>query len=164
MNLRVAGPPLTCSLNNGKGIRYVIFCQGCKHHCPGCQNPETWDFAGGELVDVIAIEADILEHPFIDGVTFSGGDPMEQQEAFIEIARFCHEHHLNVWCYTGYVFEDLTDKPLLQHVDVLVDGPFIESLTEGEHPYCGSTNQRIIHLGFHDLVDEESNGYEWRWC
>ena len=58
MNLRVAGPPLTCSLNNGKGVRYVIFCQGCKHHCPGCQNPETWDFNGGELISLEDIEED----------------------------------------------------------------------------------------------------------
>lgn len=147
MNLRVAGPPLTCSLNNGKGVRYVIFCQGCKHHCPGCQNPETWDFNGGELIAIEDIEEDILRHPYIDGVTFSGGDPMEQWAALSELAKWCHANNLNVWCYTGYLFEDLTDNPLLQHVDVLVDGPFIESLTEGEHPYCGSTNQRIIHIG-----------------
>ena len=147
VNLRVAGPPLTCSLNNGKGVRYVIFCQGCKHHCPGCQNPETWDFDGGELISLEDIEEDILKHPFIDGVTFSGGDPMEQCLPLSALAKWCHAHHLNVWCYTGYLFEDLTDNSLLQHVDVLVDGPFIESLTEGEHPYCGSTNQRIIHLG-----------------
>lgn len=146
MKVRLAGI-IENSLNNGIGIRKVIFAQGCKHNCPGCFNPHTHCMNGGELFDIQEIADKCNEDYFIDGVTFSGGDPFEQPKAFSELAKLIN---VNIWCFTGYTFETLLSMPdklcLLNEIDVLVDGRFDINKTEGEHKYRGSSNQRIIDV------------------
>lgn len=141
------------SLVNGPGIRCVLFLQGCTHHCPGCQNPETHDIHGGTLCSTQAILNDILTDRNLDGVTLSGGDPLLQPKACTEIAKACKQHGLSVWVYTGYLFEDIyTEKlgkdaaNLLQYIDVLVDGLFDEALKSENCLWRGSTNQRLIDV------------------
>ena len=120
------------SLVNGPGIRRVFFSQGCKHNCIGCFNPDTHDFNGGEERDIEELIKDLADNPFIDGVTFSGGDPLEQANKFIYIAKAARELGLNIWSYTGYKFEYLLEhanefnkwKEYLENIDVLVDGKF----------------------------------------
>lgn len=140
--MRIAGV-LTCSLVNGDGARYVIFTQGCEHHCKGCQNPDTWDFNGGYDVDVSVIADDVRKHRMIDGITLSGGDPFYQQDECVELLKLLQEY--NVWIYTGFVYEDIADTELAKMADVIVDGPFIEEL-RCEGKMYGSSNQRIIRL------------------
>ena len=141
------------SLVNGPGIRCVLFLQGCTHHCPGCQNPETHDIHGGTPCSTQAILNDILTDRNLDGVTLSGGDPLLQPKACTEIAKACKQHGLSVWVYTGYLFEDIyTEKlgkdavNLLQYIDVLVDGLFDETLKSENCLWRGSTNQRLIDV------------------
>lgn len=141
------------SLVNGPGIRCVLFLQGCTHHCPGCQNPETHDIHGGTPCSTQAILNDILTDKNLDGVTLSGGDPLLQPKACTEIAKACKQHGLSVWVYTGYLFEDIyTEKldkdaaNLLQYIDVLVDGLFDEVLKSENCLWRGSTNQRLIDV------------------
>ena len=138
--MRVAGV-LPCSFVNGDGARYVVFTQGCVHHCPGCQNPETWDPTGGVEMSPTEIAADFRKHRLLDGITLSGGDPFCQQEACLELLDLLPG--VNVWIYTGYEYEDICDTPLAKRADVLVVGPFREELRcEGQ--MYGSSNQRII--------------------
>lgn len=146
MKIRLAGI-IENSLNNGIGIRKVIFAQGCKHNCPGCFNPHTHDMYGGKLFDIQEIADICNDDYFIDGVTFSGGDPFEQPEAFSELAKLIN---VNIWCFTGYTYEQLLNLPekrcLLKEIDVLVDGRFDINKIGGEHKYRGSNNQRIIDV------------------
>jgi anaerobic ribonucleoside-triphosphate reductase activating protein len=140
------------SLVNGEGLRYVIFGQICKHNCLGCFNPSTHSPQGGAWVEIDSLLSKILHHPLIDGVTFSGGDPFEQAEAFYTLAKEIKSTPLSLWCYTGYTFEHLLKKDnphwnhLLSKVDVLVDGPFIQALHAPHLSFRGSSNQRIIDV------------------
>lgn len=138
--MRIAGI-LPCSFVNGDGSRYVVFTQGCTHHCPGCQNPETWDLTGGTEISAAEIAADFRKHRLLDGITLSGGDPFCQQEACMELLDLLPD--VNVWIYTGYEYEDICDTPLAKRADVLVVGPFVEDL-RCEGKLYGSSNQRII--------------------
>ena len=152
MKIRLAGEMTTDSIVDGDGIRSVIWCQGCIHNCPGCHNPETHSFDKGILREVSEILDEIRELEFQDGITLSGGDPMCQIDACLEIAKFCQSIGLNVWCYTGYKLEDLLKriekesklKELLENIDVLVDSPFILELKSYDVPFRGSSNQRLI--------------------
>ena len=152
MKIRLAGDITTDSIVDGEGIRSVIWTQGCIHNCPGCHNPGTHDFNGGFLRDVSDVIDEISKIEFQDGITLSGGDPLCQIDACLEIAKWCQEHDLNVWCYTGYKIEDLLKrakkepnlKKLLENVDVLVDSPFILALKSYDVPFRGSKNQRLI--------------------
>ena len=152
MKIRLAGI-IENSINNGEGIRKVIFAQGCKHHCKGCFNPSTHDFSGGYECDTDKIIERINNDYMIDGVTFSGGDPFEQAEAFAEIAKNINPE-LNIWCYTGYTLQEIIDKAnekpewvdLLTHIDVLVDGKFEEDKKDRNLKFKGSSNQNIIQL------------------
>lgn len=138
--MRVAGV-LPCSFVNGEGSRYVVFVQGCKHGCKGCQNPETWDFNGGYEMTTEEIAADYKKRRLLDGITLSGGDPFYQQEACLELLNLLPG--VNVWVYTGFEYEEIRDTELAKKADVLVVGPFVEALRcEGE--MYGSANQRII--------------------
>ena len=149
MEIRIAGT-VDDSIVDGPGFRYTVFTQGCSHHCPGCHNPETHDFAGGRTVDTDAIVAQMRANPLLDGLTLSGGDPMEQPAPCAELARQAHALGLNVWCYTGYTLEQLLQEAdpdrmaLLRETDVLVDGPFLLAQRSLELKYCGSRNQRRI--------------------
>lgn len=138
--MRVAGT-LPCSFVNGDGARYVVFVQGCRHGCRGCQNPETWGMNGGREVAVSEIAADYRKRRLLDGITLSGGDPFYQQEACLELLDALPG--VSVWIYTGFEYEEIQDTELARRADVLVVGPFIEELRcEGE--LYGSSNQRII--------------------
>lgn len=137
------------SIVDGEGIRYVIFTQGCPHHCFGCHNPNTHSFTDGKLVSVEEILADILKNKnYIDGITLSGGEPFCQSDQCSIIAEQAQKMGLSVWCYTGYLFEDLYAKHhrLLEFVDILVDGPFNMDERSLDLDFRGSTNQRIIDV------------------
>lgn len=151
MKVRLAGI-IETSINNGEGIRKVIFAQGCKHHCKGCFNPDTHDFNGGYECDTEKIIERINNDYMIDGVTFSGGDPFEQAEAFAHIAKNINKE-LTIWCYTGYTLQQIIDninrpgwKELITNIDVLVDGKFEEDKKDRNLKYKGSSNQNIIEL------------------
>ena len=144
--MRIAGVN-TCSLVNGDGVRYVIFVQGCKHHCKGCQNQWSWDMDGGTDIPVEMIAEDVRKHRMVDGITLSGGDPFYQQDECVRLLKLLHEY--NVWIYTGFEYEQIADTELAKMADVIVDGPFVEEL-RCEGKMYGSSNQRIIRLNKHD--------------
>ncbi len=150
MNIRIAGIT-NDSIVDGPGLRLTVFTQGCPHHCPGCHNPQSHDFQGGEVRSTESIIDIARDNFLLDGVTLSGGEPFAQAEACAEIAKEAHELGLNVWCYSGYTFERLLHgEPawlnLLQNIDVLVDGPFILELRTLDAKFRGSSNQRIIDV------------------
>ena len=149
MKIKVAGI-VQDSIVDGKGLRFVVFTQGCPHQCPGCHNPETHDIRGGTLMDVEEIIAQMYANPLCDGLTLSGGEPFFQQFACAEIAKAAKARGMNVWCYTGYTLNELSSIPaaddLLAYVDVLVDGRFIQSKRSLDLDYRGSTNQRVIDM------------------
>lgn len=149
MNIRIAGT-VNDSIVDGPGLRYAVFVQGCSHRCPGCQNPETHDPLGGHDDDTNNLIAKMKKNPLLSGLTLSGGEPMEQPIPCLALAKAAHESGLNVWCYTGYTWEQLTqendpDRMALMHeIDVLVDGPFIQAEKSLELDFRGSRNQRLI--------------------
>lgn len=155
MKIRLATPNLQQdSIVDGEGIRSVIWTQGCPHNCKGCHNPGTHSIDGGFLVDVDDIKKQIDNLKFQDGITFSGGDPMIQPESCLEIAKYCHQKGLNVWCYTGYTYEQLLNlatkkkaiSEFLKQIDVLVDGKFMMEEKSYDVVFRGSKNQRLIDV------------------
>lgn len=142
------------SLVNGKGLRKVFFSQGCSHHCEGCFNQHTWEFAGGRMFDMDELVQKVKDEPFLDGVTFSGGDPFQQADKFAYLAKKLHEANINIWAYTGYTFEELMKlaqtnphiKQMINNVDVVVDGRFMKDKMSENLKYCGSSNQRVIDV------------------
>lgn len=135
---------------DGPGFRTTVYCAGCPNRCPGCHNPQSWDISNGKEVDIEDILDVILADPFAD-VTFSGGDPMFQPAGFAALAKAVKEHSgKNIWCYTGYLFEDLLgnvqQRDLLNYIDVLVDGRFVEVLKDETLRFRGSSNQRVINV------------------
>lgn len=137
------------SIVDGDGIRYVIFTQGCPHHCPGCHNPQTHSFDAGKFVSVDELFADISKRKdYIDGITLSGGEPFCQSDQCSVIAEQAQKMGLTVWCYTGYLFEELYGRNdrLLNHIDILVDGPFIQQKRSLALQFRGSSNQRLIDI------------------
>ena len=150
MKIRLASAIQPDSIVDGEGIRTVIWTQGCSHNCKGCHNPATHDFKGGfeTTTEEICKELKTLEGQ--DGITFSGGDPLFQVEACTEIAKCAKELGLDVWCYTGFTFEELMTKKknieFLKYVDVLVDGKFILSERSLNVDFRGSRNQRILDI------------------
>ena len=135
---------------DGPGFRTTVYCAGCPNRCPGCHNPQSWDIANGKEVDIEDILDVILADPFAD-VTFSGGDPMFQPAGFVALAKAVKERSgKNIWCYTGYLFEDLLgnvqQRELLNYIDVLVDGRFVEVLKDETLRFRGSSNQRVINV------------------
>lgn len=142
------------SLVNGPGLRRVIFAQGCKHNCEGCFNPHTHSFEQGQLMDMDEILKSIKDNPIISGVTFSGGDPFEQGDKFAYMAKKIKEFGINIWCYTGYTFEQIIEnkncnpgwEDLIKYLDVLVDGKFQQDKMCLDIKYRGSSNQRIIDI------------------
>ena len=135
---------------DGPGFRTAVYCAGCNHQCPGCHNPQSWAFDGGRDMTIKEIMRVILADPYTRGVTFTGGDPMYQAAGFAELAREIHRRtNKDIWCYTGFTFESLINedqRELLAELDVLVDGPFIERLRDGDLLFRGSSNQRIIDV------------------
>ena len=156
IQLRVAGV-IEESIVDGPGLRFVLFLQGCRLRCPGCQNPQTWDFDGGTLVNAAEVLERIKRDPIVHGVTFSGGEPFEQAEALLPLAVALKEQGYHLMAFTGYTLEQLLQKPeyeaFLEKLDLLVDGPFIEAQKSLGLRFRGSRNQRIIN----NLKMEEDN-------
>ena len=138
---------------NGLGVRVSLFVSGCRNHCPGCFQPETWDFGYGEPFTK-EIEDEIIEAlrpSWIQGLSILGGEPMEpeNQAALLPfLSRVRRElPDKDIWLYTGYTFEAVSDSELLPLVDVLVDGPFVDGQKDISLSFRGSRNQRILTLG-----------------
>lgn len=137
---------------NGEGLRVVLWVSGCSHHCEGCHNAVTWDPNGGLVFDAAAEEElfSLLSRDYISGITFSGGDPLYTGNRE-EIERLARKVKLeypekNIWLYTGYRWEEISALPLMQYIDVLVDGKFIADLKDTKLHWKGSFNQRIIDV------------------
>ena len=159
------------SVANGPGVRVVLWVSGCSLHCKGCHNPQTWDFNSGQFFDEAAKQElfDALSKPYIQGITFSGGHPLEPQNSK-EVLSLIKEIKdkfpaKDIWLYTGYTFEEICERYCnqafynlyknakepnvwsnIQYVDVLVDGPYIESQRDITLPFRGSKNQRLIDV------------------
>ena len=146
---------------NGKGVRVSVFVSGCRHHCKNCFNSEAWDFNYGKEFNFTVIKEvmDAINHDYIEGLSILGGEPFEpeNQLGVLELLtefrnRFKDK---NVWCYTGFLYEDLISgkvgdveivKEILSKLDVLVDGKFIEGLKDASLLFRGSSNQNIIDV------------------
>ena len=152
--IRLAADLQTDSIVDGPGLRAVLWTQGCGHQCKGCQNPQTWDFNGGGLVPIEMVKEAIDELEYHSGLTISGGDPMYQPEACLEIAKYAKTKGLNIWVYTGYTLEELLKLSktkeiyleFLKEIDVLVDGRFILAERDLNILFRGSRNQRLIDM------------------
>lgn len=145
-------------VSNGLGVGVALFTQGCPFHCPGCFNPETWDFNSGKEFTKETKNGiiELIKRPYIDRFSILGGEPLVPQNRF-ELACLIQNiknkrPDIKIWIYTGYLLENLLkeDSQYLQNIlyntDVLVDGPFIQELKDISLPFCGSRNQRIIDL------------------
>ena len=150
MQIRLASELQPDSIVDGEGIRTVIWTQGCSHNCKGCHNPSTHDFKGGFLKTTDEINKELSSLEGQTGITFSGGDPLFQVEACTEIAKYARSIGLDVWCYTGFTFDELIknkkNTEFLKYVDVLVDGKFIIEERSLNLDFRGSCNQRIIDV------------------
>ena len=150
-SIKIAGT-VNDSIVDGAGYRYTIFVQGCPHHCEGCQNPQTHDFAAGKTTDTDRLYEQIIENTLLSGVTFSGGEPFCQPAPLAELAKKIKAQGLDLWVYTGYTYEELAAASdasvhdLLTLADVLVDGRFDLSQRDLTLAFRGSRNQRIIDL------------------
>ena len=149
MKIKVAGIQYETMID-GPGFRITIYSQGCQHHCPGCHNPQTWDFNGGKEYTVDELFDIIIKEEYSD-VTFSGGDPMFQVEAFTELAqKVKNKTNKTIWCYSGYTYEEIKKSPkmsvILPYIDVLVDGRFMIEKRNTDLKFRGSENQRIVYL------------------
>ena len=139
------------SIVDGPGIRTTVFGQGCPHHCPGCHNPETWAFGCGTEVPVETVVEMVKANPLCRGVTFSGGEPFAQAGEFARLGRLLKAAGYEVASYSGYTFEQLLQgtaeqRELLETVDVLIDGPFVQAERSLELNFRGSRNQRILNV------------------
>jgi anaerobic ribonucleoside-triphosphate reductase activating protein len=152
-SIRIAGV-VRESIVDGPGIRFVVFSQGCPHNCEGCHNPNTHDFSGGYTCSIQKILAEIDKNPLLSGVTFSGGEPMCQPEAFLVLAEEIKKRKLDIVMYSGYTFEELESMGqdriainlLLQKIDYLIDGKFVLSERDLQLNFRGSRNQRYIDM------------------
>ena len=142
------------SIVDGPGIRFVVFCQGCPHHCPGCHNPVTHNFDGGYPCEVSKIVDAIDQNPLLDGVTFSGGEPACQPKGFLTLAKEIKKRNLNIIMYSGYTLEELSERgktspelaELLSLIDYLIDGRYVAEQRDLTLAFRGSQNQRIIDM------------------
>ena len=138
---------------DGTGLRTSVYFSGCEHKCKGCHNPESWDFNAGYDIDISEI-VDKVEEYDNHKVTLSGGDPLYRKDEVLELIKQLKDRikDINIWIYTGFKYEDLlsiddpTINEIFANIDVLVDGPFVESLKSDECIFRGSSNQRIIYL------------------
>lgn len=135
---------------DGPGFRTAIYAAGCTHRCPGCHNPQSWDINQGTLYSVDVI-LEIIKGDEFANVTFSGGDPLMQIEGFTELAqRIKKETEKSIWCYTGFLYEQIVASgrlsKILPYVDVLVDGRYMNNLRNEDLQFRGSSNQRIINV------------------
>lgn len=137
---------------NGRGVRLTLWVAGCNHECPKCQNPETWDPNAGKLFTTLEGD-DILRElskDYISGLTLTGGDPLfpANRITLTHICKVCKEKHpdKNIWCWTGYNYEQVKDLPIMEYIDVLIDGRFRPDLYDPKLKWRGSSNQRVIDV------------------
>ena len=143
-----------CDMLNGEGVRTVLWVAGCPHSCKGCFNRQTWDKNSGIpfTSDVVDEILQALSEPFCNGLTLSGGDPLAtyNYETVLDLCKLVKNQFptKTIWIYTGYVFDEVKVKypEILEYIDVLVDGPYIERLRDKKLQYRGSSNQNIIRL------------------
>lgn len=137
---------------NGDGLRTVLWVAGCTHHCYNCQNPITWDVNGGipfnkDAEDELFAE---LSKPYIEGITFSGGDPLHpfNRDEVFRLAKRIREElpTKNIWLYTGYLWEEICEIPEIELLDVVAEGKFIQDLFDPKLHWVGSSNQRVINV------------------
>lgn len=157
-------------INNGNGVRVTLWVAGCRHHCKGCHNEWTWDYNQGkkftdenDLNDILNELEKWLTKDYVEGLTISGGDPLDQDdealEQLLDIIGWVRSHFAygkefrNIWLYTGYTLDHIRtygtkmQNKIVDSIDVLVDGPYIEELRDIVHtPFRGSTNQKIHYL------------------
>lgn len=150
MTIRLYGT-VNDSIVDGPGLRYVVFTQGCPHHCLGCHNPDSHDIKGGYDQDIFHLLKEIDDNPLLEGVTISGGEPFIQPRPLIEFVKEIKKRHLHVMIYSGYTFEEILsmgeqERNLLAMCDTLVDGRFDNTLKSLSLQYKGSSNQRIIDI------------------
>lgn len=141
------------AIADGPGLRFTLFVQGCSHHCPGCHNPQTHPFGIGTPTPISELYERILDNTLLSGVTFSGGDPMFQAAPLADLAEALRPHrHLDLCIFTGFTFEALLkfgspdQLRFLRAADVLIDGPFVQSLRDRNLRFRGSSNQRILDV------------------
>jgi anaerobic ribonucleoside-triphosphate reductase activating protein len=142
------------SISNGPGVRVVLWVAGCKIHCKGCQNPESWDFCAGKLFDDAAKQElfNALNKPYIRGITISGGNPLDSPcNIFYLVTEIkCKFPNKDIWLYSGYTYDEirLSRERMkgLMGVDVLVDGPYMEEQRDITLKFRGSKNQRLIDV------------------
>lgn len=148
MKIRLASALQSDSVVDGLGIRTVIWTQGCAHACPGCHNKQTHNFDGGVEFELEDIKKEISNLVGQTGITFSGGDPLYQIEAVIELAKYIKTLNMDIWLYTGFTYEEVLKMPLgkdlLNSIDIMVDGKYELAKRSLDAPFRGSTNQRII--------------------
>lgn len=155
--MRLAGVKKT-SIFDGYGVNYVIYFQGCSHNCEGCHNPSTHDYTGGYDISLEELQKDILATDIITGVTFSGGEPLEQLKDVINIAKWCRKNNLATTLFTGYTCmieldhlefieecgHKIFSKEDSQLLDYIVDGKYVKCLKDIECPFRGSSNQKLL--------------------
>ena len=150
--IRFSGPLEHDNIVNGDGLRVVLWTQGCPNHCPGCQNPETWDYESGTLVKIEDVKKELVKFKGQAGLTFCGGEPFVQAKACKEIADFVRQElGWNVWSFSGFTYEVIQTygkEPweLLKSLDALIDGPFILAQRDLSLRFRGSKNQRLLYL------------------
>lgn len=150
--IRLSGPLEHDSIVNGDGLRAVIWTQGCPNHCPGCQNPETWDYEGGMVFSICEIMEELSKFKGQTGLTFCGGEPFVQAKACRELAKLVRKDFgWDVWSFSGFTYETIKafgGEPwkFLKSLDALIDGPFILSQRDLTLKFRGSRNQRLLRL------------------
>lgn len=143
---------LDCDIADGEGIRIALYVSGCSHHCKGCHNPESWNQnAGKQFTEETKQKLfSLIERSYIDGLTLTGGDPLFPIN-LPYITNLCKQFKekfpsKTIWCYTGYTYEQVKDLPIMNYIDVLVDGLYIKELRDITLPFRGSSNQNIIQI------------------
>ena len=141
-----------CDIANGEGVRVSLWVVGCEHHCPGCHNPQTWDSNNGiefTIDDLVMIEK-ALSQDNIAGISFTGGDPLnpKNKDMITSISNYLKRNYPNKtqWLWTGYKWEDICDYQIMNNIDVLVDGEYIEEERDITLKWRGSKNQRVIDV------------------
>ncbi len=159
--IRLSGPIEHDNIVNGYGLRAVIWTQGCFSHCRGCQNPETWDPAGGFEVDIEYIKEKLRSFKGQSGLTFCGGEPFLQPKVCKAIADWAREElGWNIWSFSGYTYEQIKEYggdawEFLKSLDALIDGPFILAERDLTMKFRGSRNQRLLHLRHGEITEIE---------
>ena len=157
MQIRLASDLTFDSIVDGAGLRTVVWTQGCLFNCYKCHNPQTHDPNGGKVYEVSELVNRIVTYPLIKagGVTFSGGDPFYQLDALLEFTTALKKHGINIWAYSGDVYENMLDphnpkaiknRKIFENLDVLVDGPYVDALNNPFLHFRGSNNQRLIDV------------------